>query len=112
MDSDNRPRYPGYTGGDEYKLIEDLLSGTPRKENESMKGNNGCECGDDHGNMQGNGECPMPYFPENVPLAMVYSPDHEFDDMYEPEEGLEAGTIFIRLDKPFKGRTMSGGNMR
>ena len=36
-------------------------------------------------------------------LAMVYSPEQEFDDLYEPDEGLLHGTIFVRLDKPFFG---------
>ena len=45
----------------------------------------------------------------NVALAMVYSPDHDFDSMYSPEEGLCAGTLFKGLDKPFYGRTVFGG---
>lgn len=40
-------------------------------------------------------------------LAMVYSPVQGFDDLYEPEEGLLHGTIFVRLDKPF----LAGGRM-
>ncbi len=36
-----------------------------------------------------------------APLAMVYSPAQRFDDLYDPEEGLEAGTIFRALDFPF-----------
>lgn len=36
-----------------------------------------------------------------VPLAMVYSPVQQFADLYEPEEGLERGTIFAALDFPF-----------
>ena len=35
-----------------------------------------------------------------VPLAMVYSPEQEFSDLYEAEKGLCRGTIFMRLDKP------------
>lgn len=34
------------------------------------------------------------------PLAMVYSPVQEFDDLYEAEEGLCRGTIFKELDMP------------
>lgn len=45
----------------------------------------------------------------NVALAMVYSPDHDFDCMYSPEDGLAAGTLFKGLDKPFYGRTVCGG---
>ena len=36
-----------------------------------------------------------------VPLAMVYSPEQEFGDLYDPEEGLASGTIFRDLDFPF-----------
>jgi hypothetical protein len=32
---------------------------------------------------------------------MVYSPAQRFDNLYDPEEGLEAGTIFRDLDFPF-----------
>ena len=37
-----------------------------------------------------------------VSLAMVYSPKQEFTDLYEPEEGLYRGTIFVQLDKPLQ----------
>ena len=37
------------------------------------------------------------------PLAMVYSPEQAFDDLYEPEEGLARGTIFCALEFPFEG---------
>ena len=36
-------------------------------------------------------------------LAMVYSPEQAFEDLYEPEEGLSHGTIFTALDMPFLG---------
>ena len=36
-----------------------------------------------------------------APLAMVYAPRQRFDNLYDPEEGLEAGTIFRDLDFPF-----------
>ncbi len=36
-------------------------------------------------------------------LAMVYSPCHEFEGVYEPMQGLMAGTIFRELEKPFYG---------
>ena len=39
------------------------------------------------------------------PLAMVYSPEQGFDDLYEPEEGLSRGTVFVALDLPFEGDT-------
>ena len=36
-------------------------------------------------------------------LAMVYAPCQEFEGLYEPMEGLHAGTIFQALEKPFFG---------
>ena len=48
------------------------------------------------------GNCPL----DGYPLAMVYSPEQGFEDLYEPEEGLSRGTIFIALDFPFEGDTM------
>ena len=36
-------------------------------------------------------------------LAMVYSPCQEFEGLYEPMDGLHAGTIFQALEKPFFG---------
>lgn len=37
------------------------------------------------------------------PLAMVYSPEQAFENLYEPEEGLAHGTVFAALDFPFEG---------
>ena len=36
-------------------------------------------------------------------LAMVYSPEQAFENLYEPDEGLSHGTIFTTLDMPFLG---------
>ena len=36
-------------------------------------------------------------------LAMVYSPEQAFEDLYEPDEALLRGTVFIALEKPFFG---------
>ena len=58
-----------------------------------------------HGNGMG---CRMPEFGNDVALAIVYSPDHEFDDMYDVEKGLMEGTLFRRLDKPFGGASVTG----
>ena len=38
------------------------------------------------------------------PIGMGYVPWQEFKNLYEPERGLHAGTIFSELDKPFIGR--------
>jgi hypothetical protein len=40
---------------------------------------------------------------EGMSLAMVYSPCQQFDGLYTPEKGLQQGTIFAELDKPFWG---------
>ena len=37
------------------------------------------------------------------PLAMVYSPEQEWRDLYESEMGLDRGTIFKELEFPFFG---------
>ena len=38
------------------------------------------------------------------PIGMAYVPWQTFKDIYDPERGLAAGTIFAELDKPFMGR--------
>ena len=45
------------------------------------------------------GACPL----AGYPLAMVYSPEQAFENLYEPDEGLTHGTVFIALDMPFLG---------
>ena len=42
-------------------------------------------------------------FPKNTPEAMAYVPFQQFGQIYPPESGLERGTIFPELDKPFLG---------
>ena len=37
------------------------------------------------------------------PLAMVYSPEQVFENLYEPEDGLSRGTVFAALEMPFEG---------
>ena len=39
-----------------------------------------------------------------MPLAMAYVPWQQFGCTYEPEQALQAGTIFPELDLPFYGR--------
>lgn len=41
---------------------------------------------------------------DEYPIGMGYVPWQEFRNLYEPERGFHAGTIFIELDKPFTGR--------
>lgn len=44
---------------------------------------------------------------ENVPLAMVYSPEQVWGELYELERGFSRGTIFASLDFPFNGTSCS-----
>ena len=41
---------------------------------------------------------------DTLPLAMSYVPFQKWRDLYSAEVGLERGTIFSELDKPFLGR--------
>ena len=41
---------------------------------------------------------------ENAVLAMAYVPMQMFGNLYDSKKGLQAGTIFADLDKPFCGR--------
>lgn len=41
-------------------------------------------------------------------LAMVYSPFQEFENLYEPEEALTRGSLFVDLDLPFEAYTCCG----
>lgn len=40
---------------------------------------------------------------ESMVLAMGYVPNQVWKDLYEPDEGLNRGTIFRQLDLPFEG---------
>ena len=37
------------------------------------------------------------------PAAMAYVPMQELDDTYDSERGLQEGTLFPQLNKPFEG---------
>ena len=52
------------------------------------------------------GGCPdtHDHFPADMPIAMAYVPWQKWQDLYEPCNGLESGTIFKELDKPFLGK--------
>ena len=45
----------------------------------------------------------------NHPLAMAYAPLQMWREVYDPDMGLERGTLFGDLDLPFKGDQMRGG---
>lgn len=52
----------------------------------------------------GKGCTPNPTpFPQNTPVAMAYIPFQQFGQLYTPETGLDRGTMFPELDKPFLG---------
>lgn len=72
-----------------------------------------CDC-KEHTNVHCHNECANPttcgcgacedFSPpvlKGVPLAMVYSPYQEWENLYEPEVGLTRGTVFKCLDLPF-----------
>ena len=51
---------------------------------------------------------------DSFPLAMAYVrwqrlDEHKLAEMYPPELALSRGTLFPELDKPFCGRTVTGG---
>ena len=137
MESDKRPHYPCDFCEDELDLIENLVRGNTRTNEDSLSNRsrrNDCGCNDncdrdncnsedenaasrdcmcrcEHSNSMSDrcSECEMPSFNTNTALAIVYSPDHSFNDMYDAEEGLCEGTLFRRLNKPFEGATVRGG---
>ena len=49
---------------------------------------------------------------DKFPIAMAYVCWQELGKMYQPELGLVRGTLFPDLDKPFMGKTVSGGCKR
>ena len=51
---------------------------------------------------------------QSYPLASVYAPLQEFDDIYDINTALKQGTVFKELDLPFMGnrRVTKGGNCR
>lgn len=49
-------------------------------------------------------------FPAQVSLAMMYVPFQRFENLYEPDNALERGTLYKDLDLPFYGS--KGGNKR
>ena len=50
---------------------------------------------------------------KGYPLASVYAPLQEFDELYGMETALDKGTVFIKLDLPFMGESVyRGGGCR
>ncbi len=72
----------------------------------------GCLCGDGDVRRMENGigdNCiPKSGFGlKGYPLASVYAPLQEFDNIYDLDNALGRGTMFAELDLPFEGRTIS-----
>ena len=49
---------------------------------------------------------------DKFPVAMAYVRWQELGKIYQPELALMRGTLFPDLDKPFMGKTVSGGCKR
>lgn len=61
--------------------------------------------------MQISNQCPCSsnrkdIFYDNVSIGMGYVPWQKWDNVYDLNKGMCAGTIFPCLDKPFLGRSM------
>ena len=41
---------------------------------------------------------------DDYPIGMAYVPWQTFQNIYDPERALDAGTMFVELDNPFYGR--------
>ena len=51
-------------------------------------------------------EQPETEFPKETPVAMLYVPFQQWRKVSEPMVGLDRGTVFEELDKPFIGERM------
>ena len=49
-----------------------------------------------------------PYDMDRFPVAMLYVPWQRWNQTYELDRGLKAGTIFPDLDRPFRGVRKGG----
>ena len=45
----------------------------------------------------------MSAFPAETPIGMAYVPYQQWKNIYDPAVGIDRGTIFEDLDKPFLG---------
>ena len=64
-----------------------------RREAKPVTEQNDCGCRDD--------DCAKKNCLSGYPLAMSYTPDQEWRELYDVEEGMHHGTIFRELDLPF-----------
>ncbi len=83
---------------------------TPQRDNRrSTRGErSGCSCGQSRERDETTREesgcgrgCMTDRRLESFPLAMVYSPDQEWRELYSEEEALAHGTMFKELELPF-----------
>ncbi len=85
---------------------DNCAQGRSLPRNENANSMNGCNNMSNGGCGNGNSTWGL----KSHPLAMVYSPLHEFRDLYDPDVALERGTMFAELDLPFEGgKTGKGG---
>ncbi len=47
--------------------------------------------------------------PKDTVIAMAYVPYQNARKLYSPEQGIQTGTIFPELNKPFSPECQSGG---
>ena len=61
-----------------------------------------------YGNGPENGETPSVACLNACSLAMVYSPEQLWQNLFPVEQALREGTLFRELAKPFRGKTILG----
>lgn len=49
-------------------------------------------------------------FPKDTSLAMAYVPYQNAGGLYSPEQGIQTGTMFPELNKPFAPKNKTGGD--
>lgn len=97
-------------GGCNDALLRMMLEGRgnscPACEDESADSRGGCNSGCDNDRRS--------WGLTGYPLASVYAPLQEFDNLYDVETALKHGTAFSELDLPFTGsrRVSKGGSCR
>ena len=61
----------------------------------------GCSFGDGHSRSMKREGVEKSFSPSGFPIAMVYSPAQEWQDIYDTDTALARGTLFAELDLPF-----------
>ncbi len=95
------------SGGCNEALLRMMLGGSGRENSSCQRKDsqgNGCSC-------EGNND--RSWGLAGYPLASVFAPLQNFDNLYDAETALKQGTLFAELDLPFSGtRIQKGGNCR